>query len=82
MPLITVVGLASGRRKEIPFRESEKEENLLFWLRKKGVTIASSCDAEGVCKKCVIQDEKLSCEYTLETFLKSYPQGEVEISYL
>lgn len=82
MPVITIKGLASGRETKLSFHSSEKDENLLKWLRKKGITIASSCDGDGVCKKCVIQNGWLSCEFTLETFLEKVPGGIVEVGYL
>jgi hypothetical protein len=80
--VIIIKGLASGRETMLSFDPSEKEENLLKWLRKKGITIASSCDGDGVCRKCVIQNGWLSCEFTLESFLVKVPSGIVEVSYL
>lgn len=79
---IEILGLASGRRLSLSFDTSELQENLLKWLRAKGVTVASSCDGEGVCKKCNIQNGWLSCEMTLAEFLQRQPDGEIRISYL
>ncbi len=79
---ISVLGRASGRVTTLTVREDELTENLLTWLRKNGITIASSCDGEGVCKKCVIQNDWLSCLFTLESFLKVQSDGVVRISYL
>ncbi|MGE3608153.1 MAG: hypothetical protein AB7I27_01100 [Bacteriovoracaceae bacterium] len=79
---IKVKGLASERVTELEVPKDELESNLLFWLRKKGITIASSCDGEGICKKCVIQDDLLSCKLTISAFLKLYPTGIIEITYL
>ncbi|MES2529345.1 MAG: hypothetical protein V4598_19815 [Bdellovibrionota bacterium] len=56
--------------------------DLLHFLRGNGITIASSCDGEGVCKKCVIQNGWLTCEMTLEEFLKCRPDGIIEVAYL
>ena len=75
-------GLASGRRQELFFENHELETNLLEWLRSRGITIASSCDGEGVCKKCAIQKGWLTCEMTVNDFLKLEPQGVIEVSYL
>lgn len=82
MPLITVRGLASGRITTLTFRDQDLQTDLLTLLRGRGITIASSCDGEGVCKKCGIQNEWLTCELTLEEFLKRQPDGEVRVSYL
>jgi hypothetical protein len=75
-------GLASGRILKLFFEEQELDENLLQWLRSRGITIASSCDGDGVCKKCTIQNGWLTCELTLREFLKLAPQGIIEVSYL
>jgi ferredoxin len=52
------------------------------FLRRKGITIASSCDGEGVCKKCDIQNGWLTCQMTLEEFLQRQPDKQVIVSYL
>lgn len=82
MPVIEIVGKASGTSKLLPYSSDELNENLLKWLRKKGITIASSCDGEGVCKKCVIQNDWTSCELTLKTFLERQQDGKIFVSYL
>jgi hypothetical protein len=82
MPLIEVVGAASGTSRFLAFDEEHKNQNFLNWLRGQGITIASSCDGEGVCKKCGIQNGWLTCEMTLEEFLKREPSGKVLITYL
>ncbi len=82
MSVITIVGEASKTTRELPFRAFELSENLLKWLRKNGVTIASSCDGEGVCKKCSIQNDWLSCKLTLKEFLERQQDGKIFVSYL
>lgn len=80
--MIEVIGLASKRSRSIPYVDSELNEMLLDWLRKNSVTIASSCDGEGVCKKCGIQNGWLTCELTLGEFLERQPDGKVYVGYL
>ena len=80
--MIEVVGLASGRSTFLDVCPEELKETLLDWLRRKGITIASSCDGEGVCKKCGIQNGWLTCELTLEQFFQRQPDGKVLVSYL
>ncbi len=79
---IKIKGLASGKTQNLTARPEDLEENLLKWLRGKGITIASSCDGEGVCKKCVIQNDWLTCKLTLKDFLETEPSGEIRVSYL
>jgi Na+-transporting NADH:ubiquinone oxidoreductase subunit NqrF len=74
--------LASGSSREFKISHEELDENLLWWLRTKGITIASSCGGEGVCKKCVIQNGWMTCMMTIRTFLKDAPSGVIEVSYL
>jgi Na+-transporting NADH:ubiquinone oxidoreductase subunit NqrF len=79
---VTVLGLASGRKYNVSYEDKNLSEDMLHFLRSKGITIASSCDGEGVCKKCGIQNGWLTCELTLEEFLKRQPDGIIEVSYL
>ncbi len=80
--MIRVKGLASGRTTTLKAEDVDYGVNLLDWLRDQGITIASSCDGEGVCKKCSIQNDWLTCEMTLGSFLKKAPLGIIEVSYL
>jgi hypothetical protein len=79
---VIVRGLASGREYPVSYEITDLSEDMLHFLRRKGITIASSCDGEGVCKKCGIQNGWLTCELTLEEFLKRRPDGIIEVSYL
>jgi Na+-transporting NADH:ubiquinone oxidoreductase subunit NqrF len=79
---ITIKGQASGRSQFVTYDELDLQEVLLYFLRKKGITIASSCDGEGVCKKCSIQNDWLTCEMTLEEFLQRQPNKEIIVGYL
>lgn len=80
--MIEIVGLASKTSQFIEFQESDLGVDLLTWLRSKKVTIASSCDGEGVCKKCNIQNGWLTCQLSLKAFLELCPDGKILISYL
>ena len=79
---IEVKGLASGRTYPIDYEAQDLDEQLLFFLRKKGITIASSCDGEGVCKRCNIQNDGLTCELQLQKFLELQPDGKIFVGYL
>lgn len=80
--MIEVQGLASGTSRFFELVDSDLEASVLEWLRARNVTIASSCDGEGVCKKCGIQNGWLSCELTLKEFLERQPDGKIIVSYL
>jgi Na+-transporting NADH:ubiquinone oxidoreductase subunit NqrF len=78
---ITILGLASGKTILLPYESSDLDKNLMFWLKEKGINIASSCDGQGVCKKCVIQEEILTCKFTLKEFFQREPEKKICISY-
>lgn len=79
---IEIKGKASGISVFVTYKAEDLKEILLNFLRRKGITIASSCDGEGVCKKCDIQNGWLTCEMTLEEFLQRQPDKHVIVSYL
>jgi ferredoxin len=82
MQVIKVFGKASQTARNFEVTASEEEENLLQWLRLKGVTIASSCDGKGVCRKCIIQQDFTTCEMTVRSFLDLFPDGIIFVDYL
>ena len=82
MPVIEIIGLASKTSQFFTIEEKDLETTLLQWLRSKEITIASSCDGEGVCKKCAIQNGWLTCELTLKIFLERQSDGKIFIGYL
>jgi Na+-transporting NADH:ubiquinone oxidoreductase subunit NqrF len=82
VPIIELVGLASKTSKFIDYVDTDLDTDLLTFLRAKKITIGSSCDGEGVCKKCDIQNGWLTCQLTLRSFLELQPDGKVFVSYL
>jgi ferredoxin len=82
LQIIHIHGLASGKWIQLEVQSNDLKENLLFWLRKNNLTIASSCDGEGVCRKCTIQNDWATCEMTLKDFLERQPDGVIKVSYL
>ena len=79
---IEIKGKASGKSLYISYNTEDLSEILLKFLRAKGVTIASSCDGQGVCKKCDIQNGWLTCEMTLEEFIQRQPEKQIIVGYL
>ena len=59
--------------------------NLMNFLQDHGVPVASSCNGDGICKKCIvlINGEKiLSCQYNLAEIFKDHDSITVTFSYL
>lgn len=80
MSIIRLKGLASGQEWEL--KVQSQDESLLDFLKSKNIPIASSCNGEGVCKKCMIQNEILTCQISIKEFILAYPNQAVEVSYL
>jgi Na+-transporting NADH:ubiquinone oxidoreductase subunit NqrF len=58
------------------------QTNCMEWLILNKITIASSCNGSGVCKKCVINNNQLSCQLKLFEIANSEGQISINISYL
>lgn len=67
---IYIIGLASQKLVKTITTSKHNTENLMFYLRDQGIPVASSCLGEGVCGKCVLNDELMSCQITVEAFLQ------------
>lgn len=59
--MIQVYGKASGKLIG-EYEWSDPEEILMFFLMRHNLPIASSCAGEGVCKKCRLSSDELSCQ--------------------
>lgn len=79
---VTLIGVASGLIKDICYSDDDLNKTLLIFLTEKGVTIASSCSGHGICKKCSIQSDWLTCKLTLKEFLERQFDGKIFVSYL
>lgn len=77
---LKVVLAASKNKLEIPVRDSELSMSLLDFLRLNQLPVASSCSGEGVCKKCIVNKNILSCMTTVERAMIEL--GDIEIEYL
>jgi Na+-transporting NADH:ubiquinone oxidoreductase subunit NqrF len=79
---VTLIGMASGKIFLLEYSIHDLEKTLLNFLVEKEVTIASSCSGHGICKKCTIQKDWLTCEMTLKQFLERQADRKIYISYL
>ena len=76
--LIEVRGLASNRIFSFYPSLDEFELSSLVYLKDiKGLPIASSCDGEGVCKRCNFNQDKLLCQFKVNEINEP-----IDISYL
>ena len=67
---LEVYGLASKTIvKEIFLEKEDLNKNLMGFLISKGLPIASSCNGEGVCNKCLVNGDKKSCLHLVKDFL-------------
>lgn len=78
---IIVIGEASKRSYSFNISENDLKLTVLDFLLLKNFPIAYSCKSQGVCRKCIINYEILSCSYTVEDFIKEY-NGKIKVSYL
>ncbi len=60
-PVIEVYGRASGKLVGT-YEVTDPEEILMFFLMRHNLPIASSCAGDGVCKKCRMSNDELSCQ--------------------
>ncbi len=84
---LIVKGQASGKTLFSTKEVFPKDTNLLDYLRKKGIPVASSCYGDGVCKKCVVilnGKNVLSCEISSQNLFMTHLDKIViiEIEYL
>jgi uncharacterized 2Fe-2S/4Fe-4S cluster protein (DUF4445 family) len=83
MHTIKITGLASGKIiKILSIEKIPDNTTLMYYLTSQGIPIASSCNGEGVCSKCNINNNLLSCQISLKDFIKLHPDPEIFISYL
>ena len=80
MPSIKLIKKASNTTQMIFYKDYDLEIDLLSFLQTKNIPIASSCGGEGVCKKCVINQDVLSCQVKLNDLVES--KRNIEVSYL
>lgn len=78
---VKVIGKASNKELTFLTNEVDLEMTLINFLVSKNLPIASSCRFEGVCRKCVVHSNVLSCQITLREYIETYGIL-IEIDYL
>lgn len=84
--ILKVFGNASGREiREFSISESDLKENLMSFLIKNNISIASSCSGVGSCQKCRVflnEIEVLSCQKSLRCLFSNDKIITIVINYL
>ncbi len=79
---VIIFGQASHTQiKKISLTESDLEKTILEFLQENKIPVASSCMGEGICKKCVINGNILSC-FKLVKDICNWDTPTIYISYL
>lgn len=81
---IIVKGNSSNSTLKIIKMDSKQDSSLMDFLRSIGIPIASSCYGEGVCKKCLINEDIVSCQLKVKDFIQISEKynDTISISYL
>jgi hypothetical protein len=80
---LNVKGQASGKSWKFSVSDSDMALTVMHFLLQHNLPIASSCGGEGICKKCVINNDIVSCQITLKTYFRDFPSHHtLHISYL
>jgi ferredoxin len=66
--------------KEFSKSELVMDQSMMDFLRSHNIPIASSCYGEGICQKCVVNTDIMSCQILVFDFITKY--NSVSISYL
>ena len=83
-PIIEIYGMASKKLLiDYKLSPNDLDKNLMSFLQSFGLPIASSCQGDGICRLCVVNESVISCK-TLVKDLPSDKKGirKVTISYL
>ena len=68
---IEIYGNASQTSYSLDITKEELTLTLMDFLNHHDVHIASSCNGEGVCKKCVVNKDIISCQIKVADFIKN-----------
>jgi Na+-transporting NADH:ubiquinone oxidoreductase subunit NqrF len=79
---IIVLGLASQTTRTLLVKAEDLTKDLLSFLTSHQIPVASSCSGQGICKKCVIQNNILSCKLSVADCLQGTLQGKIQLAYL
>ncbi|WP_127716433.1 2Fe-2S iron-sulfur cluster-binding protein [Halobacteriovorax sp. HLS] len=82
MFIIEIFGNASQSTvKKLTVQKLDYSLTLLTFLRNNSIPVASSCNGEGVCKKCLVNTDIVSCELKMSE-IKQWQNKTIIIDYL
>lgn len=67
---IKILGKASQTTSLLEIEPEHFQLSLMDYLNLKGFAIASSCSGVGVCKKCIVNEDLVSCQITLQEVIE------------
>lgn len=86
MKSLVIYGRASQKEiKKIVITQSDLQLNLMELLLANGIPVASSCNGDGVCLKCILTvngEKVLSCQCDVADIFKDHDSVTVLFSYL
>lgn len=81
--LIEIYGGASKKLlRRVSLKEEDKKENLMRYIKKLGFPLASSCDGDGICHLCIVNEALISCQMIVEEVPTKHNVKKITISYL
>lgn len=79
---LEIFGIASNKIfKTIEYTKEQESLNLMIFLHSRSIPIASSCNGEYVCLKCCVNNDVISCQFTIGDFVKKYG-NQIRVNYL
>tara|TARA_B100000029_G_C17077424_1_gene779219 strand:- start:11 stop:283 length:273 start_codon:yes stop_codon:yes gene_type:complete len=83
LPTLEIYGTASKKMlRKVTLTEVSKKENLMLFIKSQGLPLASSCDGDGVCHLCIVNETMVSCQMTVEELPAKSQIRKVTIGYL
>lgn len=79
-PCLKIYGQASGKIFVLSLNlEQDSQVNLMSYLLQNNIPVASSCNGEGICKKCLCVQDLLTCSLTLGELFAKFANSHKEV---
>ncbi|MDC0255385.1 hypothetical protein OAK75_10800 [Bacteriovoracales bacterium] len=83
LPTLEIHGSASKKLlRKVTLTEISKKENLMRFIKSQGLPLASSCDGEGICHLCIVNETMVTCQMKVEELPAKGQIRKVTIGYL
>jgi ferredoxin len=82
-PLIEIYGGASKKLlKSVRLTKEDQAKNLMLYVKSLGFPLASSCEGDGICHLCIVNENLISCQMTVGELKTENNMKKITISYL